>query len=195
MRLGSLFSRVRRPLTVLASVGVVATGFMPAEALDIARPAARRVVVTTPPLVAVTPTEMTIEKLGMTAPIVPVGTQSDGTMASPTGAVDIGWWQGRKPGEGNALFAAHVNWKGAQGSFGRLKELQPGDEIVVRGDGRTLTYKVIWVRNFDPDMDATQLLGNSSGEQVATLITCGGVFDRSIGHHTERVVARAVLSA
>lgn len=194
MRLGSFLSRVRRPVTVLASVGVVAAGFVPAEALDIAQPAARRIVSTPAPIVVMTPAEMTIAKIGLTAPIVPVGTLSDGTMASPQGAVDIGWWQGRKPGQGNALFAAHVNWNGAQGSFARLKELKPGDEIVVRGDGKTVTYKVVWLKNFDPDMDATELLGDGGGQQIATLITCGGVFDRSIGHHTERVVARAVLS-
>lgn len=182
-------------MTVTVSVAVVAVGFLPLEPPSSHVPTSRRVVATPAPLAKFTPAEMEIPAIGVSAPIVSVGTEADGTMASPTGAVDIGWWYGRRPGEGNALFAAHVNWSGRLGTFYRLKDLEPGDEIVVRGEGRSLTYRVEWVRNFEPDMDATELLGNSSGDQIATLITCGGEFDRSIGHHTERVVARAVLSA
>ncbi len=194
MRLTSLLSRLRRPITVTASFAVIASGFAPLETYAVAQPQSHRVVATPVPTLVLTPAEMEIPKIGLRAPVVPVGTEADGTMASPQGAVDVGWWQGRKPGQGNALFAAHVNWNGAQGSFSRLKELQPGDEIVVRGKDGTVTYRVVWVKNFDPNMDATELLGNNGGGQIATLITCGGQFDRSIGHHTERVVARAVLS-
>lgn len=182
-------------MTVTASFAVVVAGFMPLESFAIAQPKSYRVIATPVPAPVVLPVRMEIPTIGMQAPVVPVGTMADGTMASPQGAVDIGWWEGRKPGQGNALFAAHVNWNGRQGSFARLKELKPGDEIVVRGDKGTVKYRVVWVKNFDPNMDATQLLGNDGGEQIATLITCGGAFDRSIGHHTERVVARAVLSA
>ena len=195
MSLTNLLEGLRPVMTIAASLAVVAAGFLPldgivAEELDV-----QRIVREPIELAKFNPSEMRIASIGVEAPIVPVGTEADGTMASPSGAVDIGWWQGRRPGEGNALFAAHVNWNGRLGTFYRLKDLRTGDEIVVQGEGNTLTYKVLWVRNFDPNMDAGELLGNASGEQIATLITCGGVFDRSIGHHTERVVARAVLSA
>lgn len=195
MRLSSLGLRMRRPVTLTASLAVVAAGFLPVDAYVTTQLASTRVVATPVPAAVFVPTQMEIPAIGVRAPIVPVGTLADGTMQSPTGAVDIGWWKGRRPGEGNALFAAHVNWNGVQGTFSRLKNLKDGDEILIHGQGRTVRYRVQWVRNFDPNMDATDLLGNSSGTQVATLITCGGVFDRSIGHHTERVVARAVLSA
>jgi LPXTG-site transpeptidase (sortase) family protein len=193
-RFSTLFERVRRPVTVTASVAVIAAGFMPVEAYVTAQPTTHRVVATPVPVGKFTPAEMEIPKIGVKAPVVPVGTEADGKMASPSGAVDVGWWNGRKPGDGNALFAAHVNWNGALGTFFRLKELKEGDEVVVRGEGKTLTYRVLWVKNYDGGIDATDLLGNASGEQIATLITCGGQFDRSIGHHLERVVARAVLS-
>ncbi len=195
MRLRSVLPRLRQPVTVTASIAVVVAGFLPAEASSPTQELTTRRVVATPiPVVVLTPGEMEIPKIGVRAPIVPVGTEADGTMASPKGAVNVGWWAGRKPGEGNALFAAHVNWNGALGSFYRLKDLKPGDEIIVRGDNKTVVYRIEWVRNMNPEMDATELLGNSAGKQVATLITCGGRFDPSIGHHLERVVARAVLS-
>lgn len=181
-------------MTVLASVGVVAAGFVPAEALDIAQPAVRRVVRTPPPIVVLTPSEMEIPRLGVRSPIVPVGTESDGTMASPGTGVDVGWWSGRRPGQGNALFDAHVDWAGKPGPFARLSELEPNDTIIVRGDGREVTYRVVWARTLDRNIDATEVLGNASGEQIATLITCFGPFDRTIGTRRERLVVRAVLS-
>lgn len=195
MRFSALFERVRVPFTVSLSVAVVTIGFMPVEAASTVQLATQRVVATPVPIPVLTPVEMEIPRIGVKAPVVPVGTEADGKMQSPTGAVDIGWWKGRRPGMGNALFAAHVNWNGALGTFYRLKELREGDEIIVRGDGQTMTYRIAWVRNFSGGIDATDLLGNKSGEQIATLITCGGQFDRSIGHHLERVVARAVLTA
>ncbi|MGH2760085.1 MAG: class F sortase [Actinomycetota bacterium] len=195
MSITNLLEGLRPLMTVAASLAVVATGFLPLDGLVAEDLAARRIVQEPVRLVKFQPGEMEIPAIGVRAPVVPVGTHEDGTMASPTGAVDVGWWNGLRPGEGNALFAAHVNWNGRLGPFYRLKELKAGDEVVIKGDGKSVTYKVVWVRNFDPNMDAAELLGNESGDQIATLITCGGVFDRSIGHYTERVVARAVLSA
>lgn len=194
MSITNVLEGLRPVFTVAVSFAVAATSFMPLEGTVAEELSLRRIVQEPVRLTRFTPGEMEIPTIGVRAPVVPVGTEADGTMASPSGAVDVGWWDGRKPGEGNALFAAHVNWNGRLGSFYRLKDLKAGDEIVVKGDGKTVKYKVVWVRNFDPNMDAASLLGNESGEQIATLITCGGVFDRSIGHHTERVVARAVLS-
>ena len=48
------------------------------------------------------------------------------------------------------------------------------------------------MKNYDRNIDATDLLGNENG-QVATLITCGGTFDTIARTHRERVVARAEL--
>jgi LPXTG-site transpeptidase (sortase) family protein len=96
---------------------------------------------------------------------------------------------------GNLLLDGHHDWNGRTGSFYRLPELKKGDEVVVVGDGKSkkLVYRVIWVKNYDRNIDATDLLGNKSGRQVATLITCGGTFDTIARTHRERVVARAEL--
>lgn len=194
-RFSILFERVRRPVTVTASIVVVAAGFAPFETYVSAQPATRRVVATPIPVQVFTPVEMEIPKLGVRAPIVPVGTEADGKMASPRTGEDVGWWFGRKPGQGNALFDAHVDWSGRPGPFARLHELKPGDEVIVRGARGTMTYRISWLRKMDRNIDATEVLGNSGGGQEATLITCFGPFDRSIGTRRDRLVARAVLSA
>ena len=54
-------------------------------------------------------------------------------MGSPTNATDIGWYPGVKPGKGNALFDSHHDWNGDEGSFYRLEEMRPGDQVVVDG--------------------------------------------------------------
>ena len=146
------------------------------------------------PIRAFTPVKLEIPKLGVDAPVVPVWTYEDGTMQSPKTADDVGWWAGRKAGKGNLLLDGHHDWNRRQGSFYRLAELKPGDVINVRGDDPTkvLTYRIVWVKNYDRNIDATDLLGNENG-QVATLITCGGTFDTIARTHRERVVARAEL--
>lgn len=194
-RISTLFERVRVPFTVSLSVAVVTIGFMPVEAASTAQLATQRVVATPIPIPVFTPAQMEIPKLGVKAPVVAVGTEADGKMASPTTGIDVGWWSGRKPGQGNALFDAHVDWSGRPGPFARLGELKPGDEVIVRGKGGQMTYRIAWLRKMDRNIDATELLGNRGGAQVATLITCFGPFDRSIGTRRDRLVARAVLSA
>lgn len=139
------------------------------------------------------PTQITLPSLGVTAPIVPVGLESDGAMGTPNNARDVAWWDGVQVGEGNALLAGHKDWNKAQGSFFRLGDLQRGDEIVVTGpEGQELVFVVAWVEQMHKDTDAAGLLG-PQGEPTLTLITCGGVFDRSVRGYEDRIVARGVL--
>ncbi|HYZ93652.1 MAG TPA: class F sortase [Actinomycetota bacterium] len=195
MRFSTLFEHVRVPFTVSLSLAVGAVGFMPVEATTADQVQAQRVIATPVPVPIFVPAEMEIPRIGVRAPVVPVGTEADGKMAAPVTGDDVGWWSGRRPGEGNALFDAHVDWSGRPGPFARLGELEPGDEVIVRGRGGQMTYRITWLRKMDRNIDATELLGNRNGAQVATLITCFGPFDRSIGTRRDRLVARAELSA
>jgi sortase A len=183
---------LRRPMVVAASIAVMASGLLPSEAAP--KPVVQRVISTPTPIRAFKPVSLEIPKIDVDAPVVPVWTYQDGTMESPKTAEDVGWWAGRKAGKGNLLMDGHHDWNRRQGSFYRLPELKAGDEVIVRGDAedKVLVYRVVWVKNYDRNIDATELLGNKSG-QVATLITCGGTFDTIARTHRERVVARAEL--
>jgi LPXTG-site transpeptidase (sortase) family protein len=192
-RVINIAATLRRPTVVTASVVVVLAGFIPTEAAP-RTPAIQRVISTPSPIKTFKPVKLFIPKIDVDAPVVPVWTYQDGTMEEPKTAGDVGWWAGRKAGKGNLLLDGHHDWNGRAGSFYRLSELKSGDEIFVRGDApdKVLTYRVIWVKNFDRLIDATDLLGNKNGH-VATLITCGGTFDTIARTHRERVVARAEL--
>jgi LPXTG-site transpeptidase (sortase) family protein len=195
MRWTNLLARLRRPLTVLASVAVTTGVMLPTGAPASSPPTIQRVVATPVPIPVFAPAKLEIPSIGLEAPIVPVGVEPDGTMAAPKSAGDVGWWAGRKPGEGNVLLDGHHDWNGRLGSFYRLPELKEGDKIIVHGSDKkkVLTYKLVWIKNYDRNIDATDLLGNKSGKQIATLITCAGAFDVAAGTRRERAVARAEL--
>lgn len=196
--------RKNAPLLVAGFV-VVGSGFLfprvePLEHVVAEAPAATPAPTPTPtpeptptPVPVFRPEVVAIPALGVEAPIVPVGTEADGAMGTPDNEVDVGWWDQVPAGGGNTLLAGHVNWQGRPGSFGRLAELSEGDEIVVRGDGRELVYRVAWVEQVSADTPAAEILGDQ-GEPVVTLITCGGEFDRRIRSHRDRVIVRGVLA-
>jgi LPXTG-site transpeptidase (sortase) family protein len=192
-RLTNAVATLRRPVIMSLSFAVVATGFLP---LDAAQRAAyvQRVVATPTPIKAFKPLKVEIPRIDLEANVVPVGTTPDGQMDAPKSADDVGWWDGRKAGDGNLLLDGHHDWNGRVGSFYRLPELKEGDEIRVQGDekDKVLVYRIVWIKNFDRNIDATDLLGNENG-QVATLITCGGTWDSIARTRRERVVARAEL--
>ena len=183
-------------MTFAASVAVIAatvvTGSAPAAA---PRRAPVEAIAPTPtPVPVFVPSRIVVPALQINAPIVPVGTQSDGSMGTPSTATDVAWWQGMPVGKGNALFAGHSDWNGEPGSFQALGNLKAGDTVIVTGQGRSLTFRVTWVQLLAGGIDATQILG-PQGAPVVTLITCGGVFDTSIRHHLSRYVVRGVLAA
>lgn len=181
----------------MASVAVVVGSSLPmgAHSEPVAKPVVQRITSTPKPVPVFTPKRLVISKIGVEGNVVPVGTEADGKMASPGTADDVGWWAGRKAGEGNLLLDGHHDWNGKVGVFYRLEELKPGDTVEVHGskDSQKLVYRIIWVKNYDRKIDATDLLGNKENKQVATLITCGGTFDTIARTHRERIVARAEL--
>jgi LPXTG-site transpeptidase (sortase) family protein len=192
MRLSTLTARARGPVLVTLSALAIAGAYLPAG-VAAPVPTIRRVIAKPVEIPVFTPHSISIPEIDVKAPIVPVWTESDGKMASPGGAHDVGWWAGRKAGKGNLLLDGHHDWNGVEGTFYRLGDLKRGDDIIVKGKKHELTYRVIWVKNYDRLIDATDLLGNKGKPQIATLITCGGTFDTIARTHRERVVVRAEL--
>ena len=59
--------------------------------------------------------------------------EPDGSMQVPPGAYPVGWYDGSPtPGElGPAVLAGDVDWEGEPGACYGLRELRPGDTVVV----------------------------------------------------------------
>jgi LPXTG-site transpeptidase (sortase) family protein len=141
-----------------------------------------------------TPSHMDIPSIGLKgAPVIPVLTRADGVMDSPKTAHEVGWYAGVKVGAGNALLAGHHDWRKQEGSFYHLEDLDVGDIVVVRGEGKTLRFRAVWIKQVNGDIDATEILADK-GKPEVTLITCAGFFDRRTRHHIDRLVVRGVLA-
>jgi sortase (surface protein transpeptidase) len=184
-------------MVLAASATVMAATVMVGSAPAAPKPAAR-IALTQPtpePVPVFAPDRIVIPALHVDAPIVGVGTESDGSMGTPKTATDVAWWQGMPVGKGNALFAGHHDWNGDSGSFYSLGDLKPRAQVIVRGQGQSLTFIVTWVQLMKGNVDASGILGSQGGAPVVTLVTCGGVFDTSIRHHLDRYVVRGVLPA
>lgn len=150
---------------------------------------------TSAPLVrAPLPSRVTIPAIGIDAPVVPVGLEPSGIMASPPDGHLIGWYEpGPRPGEpSNAVLDGHADWSGKPAVFWRLKELKAGDEIFVRaGPELRFRFVVSDVRQHRAEEAPLAEVFGPTPRSVLTLITCGGVFDYGRREYEDRIVVRA----
>ncbi len=136
-----------------------------------------------------------LPKLGVAAPIVRVGVDTNGEMVVPTNARDVAWLdQGPFPGDTqNAVLAGHIRWNKVTGSFGNIQQMAPGDIVTVELNGKQWEYRVLWMCLFDFDTsEAERIMGYTNAPSV-TLISCGGVYSYANHTHNKRVAVRAEL--
>ena len=148
---------------------------------------------TTLPPAKVPPTALTIDDLGISQAVLPVGLQDDGWMEVPDVA-DIGWYlHGAVPGRpGATVIVAHVWWGDTPGPFRRLGAIEPGAVIEVGSeDGAVRSYVVVERTMYDKDSLPSDLWRNSGPETLA-LITCGGDYNRSTRRYEQNIVVYAV---
>jgi sortase family protein len=163
------------------------------------------------PAPAVRPATIRIPKIGVMSTLIPLGLTEAGELATPP--VDkpglAGWYAGRDPefdgdevmpGQGGpAVVAGHVDGvvngrKGQPGVFKRLPELAPGDEVQIeRDDGVTLRFSVYGVERHAKDAFPTDRVYAATDDPELRLITCGGAFDRTVGHYVDNWIVWARL--
>ena len=167
-----------------------------------------------------TPLELWIPSLQLSAPVVGVGITSKNVMDVPQGSAEDPVWQkafwyrgGGIPGDlGTATIAGHVHGGGRPALFARLKDLRPGNLIIIHDTQSGLDVRFLVVRTesysvqqaADPSV-LVQIYGSGpvsgKGPQPApdglshlTLITCGGnlihgSYDHRLVVYSERVQA------
>jgi LPXTG-site transpeptidase (sortase) family protein len=145
----------------------------------------------------VAPIAMKIQKAQVDAQVEPQPIQ-DGVMLDPTGPFVIAWYEdtGKLGEETNIVFAGHLDYYDVGPAvFYDLYQLVEGDPIEIIGEGEEVfTYLVEWGRNFtvdELDADSIQSIVGKTDTESATLITCGGTFDYTVGQYLERYVVRA----
>ena len=124
------------------------------------------------------PARLKVPALGVDALVEQVGRKADGTMGAPQKFNEVAWYAlGGKPGgEGNAVFAGHINnGLTTAGVFEHLAKIHLGDYITVEDEaGKTLIYKVSDIQQYPVEEAPATTIFSASGPSHLVLITCDG---------------------
>jgi len=146
---------------------------------------------------AARPVWLSVPAIGVRTSLVDLGLRENGTLQVPSSTAVAGWYTGSpRPGAvGAAVIAGHVDSRSGPGIFFWLRTLRPGDRVYVgRADGTMAVFTVTAVRKFAKDQFPTAAVYGPVPNAELRLITCGGVFDRSLGSYLGNVVVFARLS-
>jgi sortase (surface protein transpeptidase) len=146
---------------------------------------------------AAAPVRVRVPAIGVDSELLRLGTDPAGVLVPPDDPDRAGWFTGGAvPGDvGPAVVAGHVDSVEGPAVFARLRELDPGDEVVVdRADGTTARFTVTRVGRYPKDGFPTEAVYGPAPRAELRLVTCGGDFDRSRGSYEDNVVVFARLT-
>ena len=145
------------------------------------------------PAAAPRPVALAIPGIGVEVALVAVGLNDDGSMETPDFGF-AGWYdKGPRPGAaGPAVIVAHYDSTAGPDVFYDLGALGAGERILVhRDDGSTATFVVEDVAQHPKSALPGERIWARSDRPRLTLITCGGVFDRTTGHYRDNLIVYA----
>ena len=140
------------------------------------------------------PVRVEIPAIDVDAGLVEVGLRDDAHMEVPEFGL-AGWYtEGPRPGPpGPAVIVGHVDSKAGPDVFYRLKDLTPGEDVHVHYDSGDVARFVVRDDPVQTDKDELPVgeIWPVTSERRLALITCGGIFDRSIGHYEDNIIVYA----
>jgi LPXTG-site transpeptidase (sortase) family protein len=150
------------------------------------------------PLARSVPSRLRIPKLHVDSPIMKLGLNADHTIQVPPLSRPnlTGWWDGGPtPGEkGASVILGHNVGNGHPSVFEKLGTLKPGDRVeVTRGNGSVATFEITNLEQIPKSRFPTEKVYGKLSYPGIRLITCGGRFDSSWGHHVDNVIAYGKL--
>jgi LPXTG-site transpeptidase (sortase) family protein len=142
------------------------------------------------------PVAVRIPVIGVSAPVMTVGMNADGTVQVPP--LDdrnlTGWYEyGPAPGQnGPAVILGHVDSATGISVFFYLKDLRTGDRLYVTlADGRVAAFAVDGVQKVAKDAFPTAAVYGAADYPSLRLITCGGAFDEATRHYLDNIIVYA----
>ncbi|ANU24068.1 class F sortase [Planococcus donghaensis] len=141
------------------------------------------------------PSLLKIPAIDVEAQVQHLGVTENGEMAVPNNIEDVSWFSpGYEPGaNGRSVIAGHVDGVDGPAIFWDLAKLQPGDDVVIQGAEKTLTFKIHTMESVPLDLaDVTEIFGYTSSPELV-LITCSGTYDFDRGTREERLIVYASL--
>jgi sortase (surface protein transpeptidase) len=139
------------------------------------------------------PSTLSIPSIDVRAPIVAVGLKANGAMQTPDPG-QVGWYKrGPKPGDpGPAVLVGHVDSRTGPAVFHRLRDLRPGDEILIgRPDGTTTRFLVGRLEQHPKTALPASRIWTKANRPLLRLITCTGSFDHTTRHYPDNLIVYA----
>ncbi len=148
---------------------------------------------TAAPSTAGVPTSVDIPAIGVHASIAPLGLGADGVIQVPDHFDQAGWYSGGpRPGDaGPAVLLGHVDSRTGPAVFFRLKELQPGDTVMVTSSTGTESFIVDSVAKYPKTEFPTEAVYGPVSGRALRLVTCGGTFDNAQRSYLSNVIVFA----
>lgn len=143
------------------------------------------------------PVRLVVPAIGVSAPIIPLGRNRDGTAEVPRSFSQAGWFRpGPEPGErGSAVILGHVDSRSGPGVFYHLRALRRGDRIrIVLRSRRSLQFVVTGATRVPKDRFPTNLVYARTPLPTLRLITCGGRFNSATRHYVDNYLVFARLA-
>lgn len=140
---------------------------------------------------AADPIKIRIPDIELAADIHALEVGQNQTLNPPTSYAHTGWWRdGPEPGEkGPAVVAGHVDSYEGPAVFYRLRELNPGGEILIdRTDGTTVVFQIDRVEQHGKSNFPTQAVYKQTPDSQLRLVTCGGEFDEGAGSYRDNLI-------
>jgi sortase (surface protein transpeptidase) len=143
------------------------------------------------------PIRVDIPAIDVSARVIDLGINNDGTLDVPDAFDRAGWWTGgAAPGAaGPAVIVGHVDSRAGPGVFYRLRDLTRGDRIEVRDrDGRVVRFVVDRFEQHPKADFPTDAVYGHTERPTLRLVTCGGVFNRSARSYVDNLIVYASLA-
>jgi hypothetical protein len=139
------------------------------------------------------PERITAPAVSIDAPIVNLGRLPDGSMQVPSSFGVAGWYDEGPPpgGPGPAVIIGHVDSTTGPAVFWRLRDLRPGDQVIITSARATETFEVTLLLSAHKDAFPTEKVFGPVVDPELRLITCSGPFDRSTGHYVDNTIVFA----
>ncbi len=144
------------------------------------------------------PELISIPAIGVSAPVISLGLNSDGTLEVPSSNNETGWFRGGpEPGErGTSVLVGHVDSQSGPAVFYHLRALRRGDGINISlEDGSIVRFTVRSSFSTPKAQFPTDRVYRHGGAPTLDLITCDGAFDQATGHYVDNYVVVAELTS
>ena len=142
------------------------------------------------------PVRITVPRLGVRAPVVPVAVSAERVLDPPEDVLSVGWWdQSAQPGSraGSTVMTGHAVREGG-GALDELRAVRQGDVVEVVTRRGLMRYEVLRRKVYGKEQlaaDAEKVFGQDGGDGRLVLVSCTD-WDGS-GYRSNVVVYAAAL--